>query len=57
MTDIDGNYVISGVQSGDVLTYSFVGMESQDVTYAGQSDLRIVLKSTAVGLEEMIVKS
>lgn len=55
VTDIDGNFIITGVQSGDILQFSFVGMKSQDLTYTGQSNLKIQLESTAVGMDELVV--
>ena len=35
VTDIDGNFAIDGVKSGDVLQISFVGYKTQEVVWKG----------------------
>ncbi len=55
VTDIDGNFNISGVSPEDVLTFSFVGMLSQQITVGTQSEINVTLKPDAVGLEEVVV--
>jgi len=52
-TDFDGNYSIKA-SVGDVLTFSFVGMSSQDVTVGVSNTINVVLEADNV-LEEVIV--
>ncbi|WP_165020291.1 SusC/RagA family TonB-linked outer membrane protein [Dysgonomonas sp. ZJ279] len=54
VTDFDGKYTISA-NSGDVLEYSFVGMNSQEVTVGSQNVINIVLTDNATLLGETIV--
>ena len=54
ITDVDGSFSLPGVKLGDVLVVSFVGYETQEVTYEGQHTLNIVLNDT-LSLDETIV--
>ncbi len=54
ITDIDGQFSLSNVQSGSTLVFSFVGMKSQEVAYKGQSDLQIELEEESIGLDEVV---
>jgi TonB-linked SusC/RagA family outer membrane protein len=53
-TDIDGNYEIKFEQA-DALIYSFVGMNSQEIKYTGQTKIDIVLSDDAKALSEVVV--
>ena len=54
ITDMDGKYQIS--VSGDAtLIFSFVGMKTQELVVKGQNTINVVLKSEAIGLEELVV--
>ncbi|MCE5346327.1 MAG: SusC/RagA family TonB-linked outer membrane protein [Bacteroidales bacterium] len=55
VTDTDGRYSIPDVKSGSTLVFSFVGMTAQEVQYAGQALIDVVLQEKAVGLAEVIV--
>ncbi|MCW3805485.1 SusC/RagA family TonB-linked outer membrane protein [Plebeiibacterium marinum] len=54
ITDINGEYLLSNVPNDAVLLFSFVGMESQEVVVGGKSILNIILKSSAIGLDEIV---
>lgn len=54
VTDIDGNFTISGVPaSAKTLVVSFIGLQSQEV--AVKPVVNVVLKSDAQALEEVVV--
>ncbi|SFU60548.1 TonB-linked outer membrane protein, SusC/RagA family [Pustulibacterium marinum] len=53
-TDFDGNYTLS-VESGDVLEYSFVGFQTQEITVENQTTINVVLKLDATTLEDVVV--
>lgn len=53
-TDLDGKFTISAAD-GEVLSISFVGMETQEITLAGQSTVNVVLKDGTKELEEVVV--
>ncbi|MDQ2177183.1 SusC/RagA family TonB-linked outer membrane protein [Marinifilum sp. D714] len=54
-TDIDGNYVLTFDNENAVLVFSFVGMVSQEITYAGQTVLNVTLALDAEVMDEVVV--
>ncbi len=54
ITDLDGRFSLPDVRKGAVLRVSFVGYQTQEVTWNGQP-LTIVLKEDAHGLDEVVV--
>lgn len=54
-TDMDGNYVISTLKESFVLTFSFVGMVSKEITYTGQQAINVVLLDNEASLNEVVV--
>ena len=52
-TDFDGNYLLE-VNNGDVLVFSFLGFENQQVTINGQTTVNIVM-AAGLNLEEVVV--
>lgn len=55
ITDMDGNYTLSNVQSKGSLLFSYVGMVSQKVQVDGRKIINVVLKEDNVLLEETVV--
>lgn len=53
-TDFDGNYQIE-VNNGDVITFSYVGYVTKEITYNGQSTLNVALAEDAAQLETVVV--
>ena len=54
-TGIDGRYEISGLHSGDVLVYSYVGMKSSRHQVLASGTINIALETDAMGLEQVVV--
>ena len=54
VTNVDGIYRIPGVQEGDILVFSFVGMLTQEVVVGEQTNVDIAMKTDAIGVEEVI---
>ena len=54
ITDIDGNFAIDGVKSGDVLQISFVGYKTEEVVWKGGA-LKVVLQEDTQMLNEVVV--
>jgi len=52
-TDFDGKYSLD-VSNGDVLVFSFVGFENQQITINGQTELNVTMKS-GLELDEVVV--
>jgi TonB-linked SusC/RagA family outer membrane protein len=55
VTDANGAYSIPNVASNATLTFSFVGMSSQEVPVNGQAKVDVVLKESAKALDEVVV--
>ncbi len=53
-TDFDGNYSIE-VNNGEVIVFSYVGYQSKEITYSGQSTLNIQLMEDAAQLDEIVI--
>lgn len=54
ITDTDGRYTVTGISQGQVLQFSFVGMETREVTVDDQSVININLRESTIGLEEVV---
>ena len=54
-TDFDGNFSLEGLSEGDVLLFSYVGFETQQVRVTGSDFLNIVLLEDSQALEEVVV--
>ncbi|MBN2820835.1 MAG: SusC/RagA family TonB-linked outer membrane protein [Bacteroidales bacterium] len=54
-TDMDGKYVISVPDGSTALVFSFVGMEKQTIPYTGQSVIDVVMQSSSLALDEVVV--
>ncbi|WP_298547728.1 SusC/RagA family TonB-linked outer membrane protein [uncultured Aquimarina sp.] len=54
-TDFDGNYVLNGVNNGDVIEFSYVGFLPQEFTYSGTERIDVALQEDAAELEQVVV--
>lgn len=54
VTDFDGKYSLK-VNQGQTLIFSYIGYVSQEIKYAGQSTINIVLKEDTELLDEVVV--
>ena len=55
ITDANGSFTLSVPPSAKTLSFSFVGMTSQEVEIGTQTVFNIVLQETSVSLEEVVV--
>ena len=54
ISDLDGNYILENVPMESTLIYSFVGYDTQNIVYKGQSKIDVQLKTSAIALEEVV---
>ena len=54
VTDLDGNFSLK-VKTGDVLLFSFIGYQSQELIVRDQSSMLIKLATSTQGLDEVVV--
>ncbi len=55
ITDAVGNFTINVPGNETVLRFSFVGMEAQEITVGNQSVISVVMTSSSVGMDEVVV--
>ena len=54
-SDLDGNYTINKVETGDVILFSFIGFKSQEVIFKDQSPLNIIMVEDTGTLDEVVI--
>ena len=55
-SDTDGNFELTLPSGSDIiLVFSFVGMETQEVAYTGQKELKITMQTSMTEMEEVVV--
>lgn len=54
-TDFDGKYMLSNVNSGEVIEFSYVGFTTQDIPYASQKTINVSLEEEAAKLDEVVL--
>ena len=55
LTDITGKYSIEVPQGSKSLTFSFTGMESQEISIGTLTQINVTLSASTVGLDEVVV--
>jgi TonB-linked SusC/RagA family outer membrane protein len=54
VTDLDGNFSLKLKENNGILVFSFVGMETVEKNFQGNSKLRVVMEAKGVDLEEIV---
>ncbi|HSP40320.1 MAG TPA: SusC/RagA family TonB-linked outer membrane protein [Gillisia sp.] len=54
-TDFDGNYSLSNLTQNDVLVFSFLGFVTQEIPYAGRTNIDVQLNESEAALEEVVL--
>ncbi len=55
LTDVNGKYNIDVTSDSKSLTFTFIGMESQEINIGAQSRIDVTMIESAIGLEEVVV--
>jgi TonB-linked SusC/RagA family outer membrane protein len=55
LTGIDGKYILPLPAGATTLNFSFIGMESQEITIGKSTEINVTLAQSAVGLSEVVV--
>ena len=53
-TDVNGRFQML-LDTTNVLIFSFIGMERQEVKYSGQDTILVIMKETATSIDEVVV--
>jgi iron complex outermembrane receptor protein len=54
-TDFDGNFTLSNIKKGDVISFSFIGSVTQELVYNNQKEVTITLIEDALQLADVVV--
>jgi len=54
-TDFDGNYSITVPNSSSVLVFSYIGMETKEVSVGNQTTINVTLSTSSEELDEVVV--
>jgi len=54
ISDNDGNYILHTVPKNAVLTFSFVGMKSQEITTGNRTTINVTMEEEVIGIEEVV---
>ncbi len=55
ITDIDGNYSLTGVDANSTLVFSYIGYRTQEIACEGRTTINVVLIEDTQALEEVVV--
>ena len=55
VTNLDGFYSLTVPRESGILVFSYVGMATEEIAYEGSGQIDIVMKATALDLEEVVV--
>ncbi|MBN2273152.1 MAG: carboxypeptidase-like regulatory domain-containing protein, partial [Bacteroidales bacterium] len=55
VTDMEGFYIFNDLSKGDILVFSFVGMQSREVIIGTQTQINITLSPDIKNLEEVVI--
>lgn len=54
VSDVDGNYTLSLPAGATTLVYSFIGMRSEEIEIAGQTEINVKMLQDFIGIEEVV---
>ncbi len=54
ISNAKGNYNIPDVSNNDILVFSFVGMQTQEILVGNQTTINVTLEVDAIGIEEVV---
>jgi len=54
ITDSDGNYALEIPDDAEIISFSFVGMKTQEIVIGAQTQINVTLEEEAVGLDEVV---
>jgi TonB-linked SusC/RagA family outer membrane protein len=55
ITNIDGKYSITATNAQSILVFSFVGMQSQEISVDGRNTIDVTLVTSSIGVDEVVV--
>lgn len=53
-TDYDGNYMLEVPDDTEILSFSFVGMKTNEIVIGEQTQINVILEEETIGLDEVV---
>ncbi len=53
-TDLDGNYLLTGIPEDGIMVFSFVGMQTIEQSVQNQTEINVTMQEESIGLEEVV---
>jgi TonB-linked SusC/RagA family outer membrane protein len=54
VTQVDGTYSLNVPGEAETIVFSFIGMQSQEIPYEGQTTIDVVMEPTSIALNEIV---
>lgn len=54
ITNPDGEYELADIPDDAILVFSFVGMRTQEIPFAGKANITVTMEEESIGLEEVV---
>lgn len=54
ITDMDGKFTLAKVPSDGILTFSFVGMKTQEIPVADKNTINVTMEEESIGIDEVV---
>ncbi len=54
LSDVDGNYVLTGVSANSSITYSFIGLKTETIAVEGRKTINVTLKEDSHQLDAIV---
>lgn len=55
VTNLDGQYTLSGIQRGDTIVFSYVGFRTVELSWSGAAEMNVTLHEDQELLDELVV--
>ncbi|WP_291859036.1 SusC/RagA family TonB-linked outer membrane protein, partial [Marinilabilia sp.] len=55
VTQVDGTFSLNVPEDAEIIVFSFIGMQSQEIAYEGQTTIDVALESESISMDEVIV--
>lgn len=55
ITDVDGLYSIKGITSGQILVFSYIGYQAEEILVKDQKIVNVIMKESSVVMEDIVV--
>lgn len=54
ITDVNGKYTLTNVPGNAILSFSFVGMKTQEISVSGKAEVNVEMQEESIGIEEVV---